>query len=412
MKKLLLVLLLVTAAATFQANSQTFFDPTTVYLVDYNPKKSVMVFRGNTPLIPTLAPYPAPTPPTPAQMVDFSGLHSAFKAQFKLQVPKGTFPKKYNFVDISLINWDSSENFPMEAASFINPPPLLPSSAQPLPMSTWQYTLPILIAKKTPSSIKTPPSFIPNFPSDMKSIALYLWPINPGTVCPPPPPPPAPPPPPSSEYVLPSDVNVVNTVNFADTLENLVDSATCTIFYVHCTSGRDRTGMATCAYLYSRYYDTWLATRKTQCAGQQQIPNQDIIDAVYIFGTTVRSDFVGMQEGNPQFDTPLEDLYTGQSIPALDPTVDPTLNFARLYPGPGGRLDYILTIEAIIGFIDPDTAPSEFPNPPLPPVPYFTNPPFTKVPNCFQGGAIGSSYYPWNFNPPTPPQPPPTRRKR
>ncbi len=94
MKKLLLVLFLVTVAVTFQANSQTYFDPTTVYLVDYNPNTSVMVFRGNTPLIPTLAPYPAP--PTPAEMVDFSGLHSAFKAQFKLQVPKGTFPKKYN----------------------------------------------------------------------------------------------------------------------------------------------------------------------------------------------------------------------------------------------------------------------------------------------------------------------------
>ncbi len=314
---------------------------------------------------------------------------------------------KYNFVDISLINGGTAENFPSEAASFINPPPSLPSASQPPPISTWQYILPLPTTRKTPSPIKTPPSFIPDFPSDMKSIALYLWPINPGTVCPPPP---APPP----EYVLPSDVNVTNIVKFASSLENLVDSATNTIFHVHCTSGHDRTGMATCAYLYDQYYNTWLATRKSQCAGQQQIPNQDLIDAIYIFGTTVRSDFFDMQGNQFQLDTPLEDLYTGQSIPALDPTVEPTLNFARLYPGPGVTVDYILTIEAIIGFIDPDTTPS-FPNSPLPPVPYFTNPPFTNLPNCFHYGFKGSSNYPWNYNPPppyVPPKPPPPRRKR
>ncbi len=417
MKKLLLVLLLVTAAATFQANSQTYFDPTTVYLVDYNPKSSVMVFRGNTPLC-------APTQQNQQPVVDFSSLDEAFKDQFSLQVPlaQGTFPVNYNLVIISLLNQDpedTNDRFPDEQNSF-NSPPAVPSPFPATPRTTWPYVIPETSAA---------PGI--TLPSSMGGISLYLWPINPsGTLI-------------SSQYVYPpsllnsnkkGDVYAGDVAEFGLSLTRLVSSASKnTIFYIHCTSGRDRTGMAACVYLYYKYYITWLLTRKSQCLGHVNIPNQDIIDAIIIFGTTVRGDFSSVQNNYTQFNTPLNDLYTGDSLPKLPSSV----NFARLYPGPGGALNYFLTIETIIGFIDPNSAiPSGYPINQkkgilpqhwLPLVNYFprTTPPppncwwATNNPQSMQKG-IGiivnkEAAYPWTYSPPIPlppTQPPPPRRKR
>jgi len=255
----------------------------------------------------------------------------------------------------------------------------------------------------------------------MKSIALYLWPINPsGTLI-------------SNQYVYPpsllnsnkkGDVYAGDVAEFGLSLTRLVSSASNnTIFYIHCTSGRDRTGMAACAYLYYKYYITWLLARKSQCPRLVNVPNQDIIDAIIIFGTTVRSDFSSMQNNYIQFNTPLNDLYTGDPLPQLSSSV----NFARLYPGPDGALNYFLTIETIIGFIDPNSAiPSGYPINQrgklclpqywLPLVNYFprkTPPP----PNCWwptnpqslssmqQGIGImmnAEAAYPWTYSPPSP----------
>ena len=114
MKKLF-VAVFAAVTAIIPAYSQTYqaLNSSSIYLVDYDASRSVMLFRGNIPFT-----------STSPQAVDFSGLEAAFTNQFNAQTGK-TFPSSYSFVDISLINADEGLN--LEAASF-NPANMPPTS--------------------------------------------------------------------------------------------------------------------------------------------------------------------------------------------------------------------------------------------------------------------------------------------
>jgi len=183
-----------------------------VYLVDYDKTTGNMLFRGNNPF------KQGTTPTSRDQRVDFSGLHEAMKSHFEKQVtkasPSTTFPDKgdYVLVDVSVIsNTSEGQQLQQEYQSF-------GGTAGQFPPSQALY-----------------PSAAP-YTSNGYSSQLLWWQLQPN-----------------------GEDGALDLVKKIDSLwkpkATSVDAKKKSkpkIFYIHCTSGHDRTDIAAVSYLMKR----------------------------------------------------------------------------------------------------------------------------------------------------------------
>jgi hypothetical protein len=182
-----------------------------VYLVDYDKTTGNMLFRGNNPF------KQGVTPTSRGQRVDFAGLHDAMKNHFEKQVTKAnpsiTFPAKddYVLVDVSVIsNTSEGQQLQQEFQSFGGAVGQFPPSQELFPAAP--------------------------FTSNGYNSQLLWWQLQP-----------------NGEY------GALNLAKKIDALWKPKSSIAETkkkpktkIFYIHCTSGHDRTDIAAVTYLMER----------------------------------------------------------------------------------------------------------------------------------------------------------------
>ena len=173
-------------------------DPSMVFLVDYYPEQKTMLFRGNTP-------FNTPATSNGQQSVDFDTLHSYMKAKYESQTGNTDFPAKgsYTLRDVCLQSTASEGGSILwELESFGG------TSLTQLANQAW-----------VPADATTPQNQMCN------------WEIEPHQ----------------------AQANDAFDMEAVEKLNNWMSPATPNehyyIYYIHCASGHDRTGIVASAYM-------------------------------------------------------------------------------------------------------------------------------------------------------------------
>ena len=189
-----------------------------VYLVDYNPTTGNMFFRGNLPFT------SGSTPTATDQRVDFDRLHTIMNTRFQQQVGGNTsFPTKgnYTLMDISVISMASEgEELFQEYQSFGG------VSKDDIQAHTWFPTTPYT----------SPDGYLAQ---------MMWWQLEPNL----------------------TNTNANTLATQLSTLMNTPGTNGPNIYYMHCTSGHDRTALGAVSYFMAH----------------RQMP----ISEAFVYGTTV-----------------------------------------------------------------------------------------------------------------------------